>query len=246
MDRLSAFGLAARNGVPDMGYSCMTFLRSRTAASLAVLAALSLTATPVLAREYYNGWRHRHHGDGVDGGDVLAGLLVVGGIAAIAAAASSTNDKPHIQHASYPGGPVAGDEAEQGDSEAPNEQPDSAQPDTGPSDDGDYTARDYSDDAPSDVQGEARGDDGDAAAKSDSDGASDGASNAPGGFDGAVDVCTAEIAHGDRQVDAVEAVRRMNDRYSVEGRLSDGRDFACSVDDGGHVRSVAVDGHAMI
>lgn len=239
MDRLSVFWLAARNGAPDMGHSCMTFLRSRTAASLAVLAALSLTATPVLARGYDNGWRHRHHNDG---GDVLAGLLVVGGIAAIAAAASSTNDAPRIQHASYPGGPIAGDEAEQGDSEAPTEQSDSAQPDARPSDDGDYTARNYSDDAPADVQGDARGDEGDSAA----DATSEGASNAQGGFDGAVDVCIAEIAHGDRQVDTVEAVRRMNDRYSVEGRLSDGRDFACSVDDGGHVRSVAVDGHAMI
>ncbi|MBV1691731.1 hypothetical protein KRR38_29645 [Novosphingobium sp. G106] len=65
----------------------MIILRSRAAAALAAAAALSLTATPAMAR----GW-HRH-GDGIDGGDVVAGLLIFGGIAAIAAAASSKSNK---------------------------------------------------------------------------------------------------------------------------------------------------------
>jgi len=63
----------------------MIIFRSRTATALAAAAALSLTATPAMAR----GW-HRH-GDGIDGGDVVAGLLIFGGIAAIAAAASSSS-----------------------------------------------------------------------------------------------------------------------------------------------------------
>lgn len=42
----------------------------------------------------YGGWggyRHHHHGDGIDGGDVLAGILILGGIAAIATAASNNS-----------------------------------------------------------------------------------------------------------------------------------------------------------
>lgn len=69
------------------GLQAMTIFRSRYAAWLAAAAALSLTATPAMAR----GW-HRH-GDGIDGGDVVAGLLIFGGIAAIAAAASSKSNK---------------------------------------------------------------------------------------------------------------------------------------------------------
>lgn len=62
----------------------MTILRSRFAAALAVASALSL-ATPATARDW-----HRGRGDGIDGGDIFAGLLVIGGIAAIAAAASKS------------------------------------------------------------------------------------------------------------------------------------------------------------
>ena len=41
----------------------------------------------------YGGWgRHRHrHGNGIDTGDVLAGVLILGGIAAIATAASNSS-----------------------------------------------------------------------------------------------------------------------------------------------------------
>ena len=58
----------------------MKFFRSRTAASLAALAAFSMTATPVFARGYDRWGRHHHHhrNNGIDGGDVLAGLLIVG------------------------------------------------------------------------------------------------------------------------------------------------------------------------
>lgn len=64
----------------------MQIFRSRAAAAFAAAAALSLTATPAMAR----GW-HRYHHDRIDTGDVFAGLLVFGGIAALAAAASKSN-----------------------------------------------------------------------------------------------------------------------------------------------------------
>lgn len=63
---------------------------SRLAAALASVAAFSMSASPALARDWGGGWGgHRRHGDGVDAGDVLAGILIIGGIAAIASAASS-------------------------------------------------------------------------------------------------------------------------------------------------------------
>ncbi|MFM7027526.1 MAG: hypothetical protein ACKOXK_02470 [Chakrabartia sp.] len=57
-----------------------------TFSTKAMLAGLSgsllLTAMPAEARDY-----RRHH-DGIDAGDVIAGALIIGGIAAIASAAS--------------------------------------------------------------------------------------------------------------------------------------------------------------
>jgi len=61
----------------------MKLHRSRAALVAASLAALALTATPASARH----WRHHDHG--IDGGDVLAGLLIIGGIAAVASAATA-------------------------------------------------------------------------------------------------------------------------------------------------------------
>jgi hypothetical protein len=49
--------------------------------------AMMLTAMPADARPY---GRHR---DGIDAGDVIAGALIIGGIAAIASAASSNRDR---------------------------------------------------------------------------------------------------------------------------------------------------------
>ena len=98
----------------------MASFLSRFASSAAVAAALSMAATPAFAsplpqvggadrqtfhgptswsidRETaHHGWGGRgwHHRDGVSAGDVLAGVLLIGGIAAIASAASkSNNDK---------------------------------------------------------------------------------------------------------------------------------------------------------
>ncbi len=44
----------------------------------------------------------------------------------------------------------------------------------------------------------------------------------------------------------VDAVAREGEGYRVEGRMRDGRDFACGVDGDGCIRKVAIDGQAMI
>jgi hypothetical protein len=99
-------------------------LTNRFAAASAFAAAFSLAATPLSAaplpraaqgaNAYDNTaenvqdhrWdrRGRHRG-GIDGGDVLAGVLILGGIAAIASAASRRNDRQerYPQPAPYPG-----------------------------------------------------------------------------------------------------------------------------------------------
>ena len=66
--------------------------KSRLAAALAAASVASLAATPAVAQGW--GWGgnwggHRHH-DHVDAGDIIAGVLIIGGIAAIASAASKS------------------------------------------------------------------------------------------------------------------------------------------------------------
>ncbi len=56
------------------------------AALMATAGAMLVTALPAEARPNYR----RHH-DGIDAGDVIAGALIIGGIAAVASAASSGN-----------------------------------------------------------------------------------------------------------------------------------------------------------
>jgi hypothetical protein len=63
----------------------MTFLKQT--ALLAAGAATLIASTPAMARDGRWG-----RGDGIDAGDVIAGALIIGGIAAIATAASS-NDR---------------------------------------------------------------------------------------------------------------------------------------------------------
>jgi hypothetical protein len=70
----------------------MTRKTSRFAAVLASAAALSMTATPAMAQGW-GGWGRHHHRDRVDAGDVLTGILIIGGIAAIASAASNSNKR---------------------------------------------------------------------------------------------------------------------------------------------------------
>lgn len=106
----SAVGIS---GVTGMGVSAFRFARGTAllvSASLvatpALAAALPAPAAPVaaipaaswtpasdVARDH--GWgpppRHHHHDDGIDGGDLIAGILLIGGIAAIASAASNAH-----------------------------------------------------------------------------------------------------------------------------------------------------------
>ncbi len=63
---------------------------SRTATAFSFAAALTMAATPALARDRHWGGGGRHN-DRVDAGDIFAGVLILGGIAAIASAASSSN-----------------------------------------------------------------------------------------------------------------------------------------------------------
>jgi len=94
----------------------------------AVLAALSMTATPAYAAQLpvssspasvdmqetwsegdlvqnnHRRWGHRRD-RGIDGGDVVAGLLILGGIAAIASAVSKKNERTQRYPASYPQSP---------------------------------------------------------------------------------------------------------------------------------------------
>lgn len=83
---------------------------SRIATLLVSAAAFSMMASPALAhdRGWGGGWGGygRHHHDRVDAGDVLAGILIIGGIAAIASAASkSKRDREIERDRGYPGGP---------------------------------------------------------------------------------------------------------------------------------------------
>jgi hypothetical protein len=74
----------------------MKLYKSRAAMIAASLAAVALTATPASARH----WRHR---DRVDTGDVLAGILIIGGIAAVASAASKSSRNREANDYRYPG-----------------------------------------------------------------------------------------------------------------------------------------------
>jgi hypothetical protein len=86
--------------------------RNRFAAASALAAAFSLAATPAMARDYHHHHWHRWHRDRIDGGDVLAGALILGGIAAIASAASKQDREERRAPAAPP--PVPDDRQEYG------------------------------------------------------------------------------------------------------------------------------------
>lgn len=71
----------------------MTTMFRKSAAALALLASVSMVATPALARDRNWGGDWGRHHDRVDAGDVLTGILIIGGIAAIASAASDGNKR---------------------------------------------------------------------------------------------------------------------------------------------------------
>ncbi|MBB3860749.1 hypothetical protein GGQ88_002018 [Novosphingobium hassiacum] len=66
----------------------MKTLSKALVGTVAAAAVAVSSATPAVARD-----RYEHGRGGIDGGDIVAGALVIGGIAAIAAAASNNNDR---------------------------------------------------------------------------------------------------------------------------------------------------------
>jgi hypothetical protein len=78
--------------------------KSRIATVLASLAVASLAAPPAMANHRdWGGWGGHRHRDRVSTGDVLAGILIIGGIAAVASAASNANkNKRRDQDYRYP------------------------------------------------------------------------------------------------------------------------------------------------
>jgi hypothetical protein len=100
----------------------MTLIRHKLAAATAVAAAFPLVATPAAAVELprvagqqavnagaLDVENHRHRGyrdwddDDIDAGDVLAGVLILGGIAAIASAAGKQRERSYPPPEPYPG-----------------------------------------------------------------------------------------------------------------------------------------------
>lgn len=65
---------------------------SRLTAMLLSVAALSMAATPAMAGPRWGWGGHRHH-DRVDAGDIFTGILIIGGIAAIASAANNNKKR---------------------------------------------------------------------------------------------------------------------------------------------------------
>jgi hypothetical protein len=188
-----------------VGYFDMRIVTSRSASLLAIAAAFSLTASPALARGWGGyGGHHRHHNRGIDGGDVLAGVLILGGIAAIASAASKSSQQKRDRDYRYP------------DARYPENRDDGA---------------DYRSDEDEGAGSYGRG-------PSDGQRGSD-AVNA------AIDSCASEIEHGERRIEAIDAVRRSGEGWSVEGQVSGGRGFACDVGSNGRIRSATVDGKAV-
>lgn len=75
----------------------------RFAAILGAAAACSLMASPAMARDWGWGGDWGHHRSRVDVGDVLTGILIIGGIAAIANAASKNKRDRRDDDRRYPG-----------------------------------------------------------------------------------------------------------------------------------------------
>ena len=89
----------------------------RTAAALSAAAILSMSAAPAMARGWggWGGHRHHHRG-GIDAGDVIAGVLILGGIAAVASAASKAKTERRDRDAVPPPPPEGRyDERDRGD-----------------------------------------------------------------------------------------------------------------------------------
>ena len=193
-------------------------LNSRTASGFALVAAASLVATPAMAQGWGGGgWGHRRHND--DTGWIVGGIIGLGVIAAIAASAGNKSKRDRAaRERDY----RYRDDDYRGDDYRNGR---------------DYDSRDDRGDGPR--YGAPRYDErrGDAYGRSD----------AGRGIDGAVDSCVNEVERGSTRVDTVDSVDRDGDGWRVEGRISGGRPFSCSVSGNGRIRGMSVDGRgAMI
>jgi len=108
MTRFSAF--AASTALVFTGFSPAMAAPMHSGVAIATpidAAALGWTADSDNAKGWgdYRGDRgyrgHRRHRDGISGGDLLAGILVIGGIAAIASAASKNNRDRRYEDRDY-------------------------------------------------------------------------------------------------------------------------------------------------
>lgn len=203
----------------------MKLFTSLPAVALASAAALSLTATPAMARHY-------HRDRGIDGGDVLAGILLIGGIAAIASAASKSGRDRDARDYRYEDGRYE-------DGRYPDTRHDDRGYPAAPyRQGGQHSDQDYRDwRAEHDRRGGYAGPGGGyPAGGADWRGAGD--------IDGAVNACVGEVERGNRRADTVEGVNREPEGWRVDGRLSDGRSFSCTADADGRIRRATVDGRA--
>jgi hypothetical protein len=92
----------------------MTRIFAKSALALAGLATAMLPLAAEARPGWGNGGRHWHRDRGIDGGDVLAGLLIFGAIAAIASAASNANNRRDDDYRARPV-PVPNDNYRQDD-----------------------------------------------------------------------------------------------------------------------------------
>jgi hypothetical protein len=145
----------------------------------------------------YGGWGHRHHHDGVDAGDVLAGVLIIGGIAAIASAASRDRDRDRRVETDPNGYPYRNDRNREWD----------------------YR---YRENAGRDYRSGGR----------------------DRGLDNAADICAREVERTER-VDEVGSVDRTASGWHVEGRLANGRNFSCEIDNDGRLGPVDLGGNRV-
>jgi hypothetical protein len=208
----------------------MRIFRSHTAALLAATAALSLAATPAAARDW-----HRHRDNGIDGGDIFAGLLIVGGIAAIASAASSKakKDRQAREDARYRDdyrddyrgrADYRGQDDDRGN--AYRADADRAPPrvEYGAAQDGVVDARPGAPEATPETAPQP---------------AQPSSTWRSGlGVDDAVDACVGEVERDNRSIDAIDGVNREGEGWRVGGRVRGGYGFSCTVDRQGRVKSV--------
>ncbi|WP_068072929.1 hypothetical protein [Novosphingobium lentum] len=121
---IKRFGILAARGLALA--ACASLVSAPAlASSIAPITARHVSVAPIAGWNPATERAHEHggwgrggrgggwhgHDDGIDGGDVLAGVLILGGLAAIIAAASSADRKHHDDAPRYRDRPGTGDEA---------------------------------------------------------------------------------------------------------------------------------------